>query len=846
MKRLTECLNNTYGSYIIPFFWQHGESREELLAEIEAIEKSGAKEFCVESRVYEDFCGENWWKDFGFILEEAKNRNMRVWLLDDKRFPTGYANGSVADKPELKKKHIRLEYVDVFGKKPDNAILINGIKEDEELISVTAYKRSGEEEIICGEGADLTQNIQDGLVFWDIPEGIWRVYFVIKTNNAPKGFANYIDILNKQSCRMQIEAVYEPQYEHFKEYFGNTFAGFFSDEPSFGNDSGNYNSRLGKEDMLLPWSGELLARLTKKMNVSENEVENLLPLLWAEHRGEMYHIRYAYMDTVSEMYRENFSDLLGDWCREHGVMYMGHIIEDMNTHMRLGYGPGHFFRAMSGQDISGCDIVLNQMISGIKEMRHTASVFCKCVEPEFFTYTLAKLASSDSHINKRRMGRAFCEIFGAFGWAEGVPMMKQLADHMLVSGINHFVPHAFNIKYPDYDCPPHFYIGGRNSQFEYFGDLIRYMQRMCHILSGGEHKAGTAVLYNAEAEWCGGEYELFQKGSKILLQNQIDFDFVPADCLKNAEIKDGALIINGEEYRSLVVSYSEVLPRELMNDLEKAAKTGLEVIFLNEMPKRYAEEDKKPNTENFVILKNEQLADYLKNKDWCDIKLLKAFKYLRYYHINRNGKEIYMFLNEDILNGIDVEAEIKCGGKYIKYNAWENSVTYGKTEGNRIRLKLEPSEATVIIFEEHNEECAEEAKYKDEAIKAVWKIYLENNGEYELFDKTDRLYNLARKMPRYCGKVRYECNLNLEKVPEQIEAGNAGEIVSVWVNGKKCADAVNYPYRVEIGKNCVIGENRIVIEVTTNLGYRERDDFSRFLSLPPIGIAGDVKMRYKI
>lgn len=60
MRRLDECLNNAYGSYILPFFWQHGDSHELLLEEIMAIEKSGAKEFCVESRVHNEFCEDKW------------------------------------------------------------------------------------------------------------------------------------------------------------------------------------------------------------------------------------------------------------------------------------------------------------------------------------------------------------------------------------------------------------------------------------------------------------------------------------------------------------------------------------------------------------------------------------------------------------------------------------------------------------------------------------------------------------------------------------------------------------------------------------------------------------------
>ena len=839
MKRLDECLENKYGSYVIPFLWLHGENKDELLSAIEDIYKSGAKEFCAESRVYEDFCGEKWWDDFGFILDEAKKRDMRVWLLDDKHFPTGYANGKLKEKSELKKKHLRIDYIDVSGPKKDNAILLYGIEKDEKLNSVIAYKRTGKDEEICGVGVDLTNEISDGLVFWDIPEGVWRVYFVIEITRTPRDFEEHIDILNPDSCKLQIEAVYEPQYEHFKEYFGNTFAGFFSDEPSFGNDFLHYDSKLGKEDMLLPWNAKILGLLAEKMNISEDEVIKLLPLLWAEHDENKYYIRYSYMDLVSNIYKENFSDMLGDWCKKHNVMYIGHVIEDMNAHMRLGYGAGHFFRALSGQDMAGCDIVLNQMIPGMKEMRHRASVFDKCVDPEFFSYTLAKLASSSAHIDEKKNGRAFCEIFGAFGWAEGIPMMKQLADHMLVGGINHFVPHAFNTKYPDTDCPPHF--SKRNLQFESYGDLTLYMQRMCHILSGGVHKTDVAVLYNAEAEWCGGEYDLFQKVSKVLLENQIDFDFVPSDCLDDAEIKDKKLIINNEEYSTIIVSYSEVLPGKLIESLKKALDNGLEVIFCENMPERKAEKEGEISADGFKIIKTAEIPENLK----CDIEISELCRYLRYYHVQNEGKDIYMFLNEDIFNKIDVSVKLKHGGEYIEYDAWKNSLKYKKTNENELRLKLNPSEACIIIFEEHNKEIdVEKEEYALEEAKILWKIYTEENGVYKLYDETDKLYNLARKLTRFSGKVKYEGTVILNKLPEKLELGNVGDVARLWINGEKCTDAVSYPYVFEVKDKCKIGENHITIELIANLCYAERDEFSRYLSLPPIGIIEGIKLYY--
>ena len=73
--KLKECLENKQGSYILPFLWLHGESKERIKEEILAIKNSGIKEFCAESRPYEEFCKEQWWEDFGFILKTASNQS---------------------------------------------------------------------------------------------------------------------------------------------------------------------------------------------------------------------------------------------------------------------------------------------------------------------------------------------------------------------------------------------------------------------------------------------------------------------------------------------------------------------------------------------------------------------------------------------------------------------------------------------------------------------------------------------------------------------------------------------------------------------------------------------------
>lgn len=122
--RLEECLHGQEGSYVLPFFWQHGEDHAVLREEIDAMQRSHIREFCVESRIHPHFCEDEWWADFGFILEEARRRDMRVWLLDDRQFPTGFANGMIAKgRDDLRQKNIREIHIDAAGPLPNASVM---------------------------------------------------------------------------------------------------------------------------------------------------------------------------------------------------------------------------------------------------------------------------------------------------------------------------------------------------------------------------------------------------------------------------------------------------------------------------------------------------------------------------------------------------------------------------------------------------------------------------------------------------------------------------------------------------------------------------------------------------
>lgn len=851
-KRINESLNNKFDNYIMPFLWLHGESKERVREEIIAIKNSGISAFCAESRIYERFGEEAWWDDFGFILKTAKELDMQVWLLDDKRFPTGYANGYLEreENAHLRMKNIRMELNDVAGPRKKIKILAGKWLDetfDEEIIAVYAYKRTGENEKLDSESAtNLTEHLIDGVVYWDVPKGIWRICTYIKSRAEYPGDTThnyYIDMLNRDSCRAMLHAVYEPHYEHFKEYFGTTFMGFFSDEPRFQNDGSTCMFKLGNLYGYYPWRDDLPKLIAENSALSERQAWDGLAAIWQDIGDSTSIIRMNYMDVISKLYSENFSKALGDWCRAHGVMYIGHVIEDGNAHMRTGVGSGHFFRALEGQDMSGLDIVLMQEIPGVIDCIHRAPIADEgYVEPAFFHYTLPKMAVSHSHIQELKKGRTMCEIFGAFGWAEGLPYMKQLADTMLVSGVNYFVPHAFSAKENDPDCPPHFYNGGKNIEYPLFGKLMDYMNRTAHIMSGGVHIASVAVFYNAEGEWCGGQNETFDYVCKNLTRNLIDFDIIPYDYLVNAGIREGKLCLNNESYSALIISESEIMPYSRLKAFERLADNGVSVIFTNSLPKRSVEGmDISDITAKFSSVPTNETADYLRKKGFYEIASSGGDStHLRFYHKKLNNEDLYMFSNDDVCGVIDTWLTLPQTGKYLIYDAWENKYFRSETIDGKLHLFIEGGNAMIVSFGGEIPADATAVSYGTDRVRAnlLFDIYL--NGE--LYEKNSCCVDITapERKPDFYGEITYITYFDAKEGYTILDLGEVGETAEVWLNDEYIGCRINAPYRFDMEKALCERRNKLKIKVLSNAAHLKQDGLSRYLWLPPTGIIGDV------
>lgn len=895
----------SYQNHVMPFFWQKGESHETITAYLEKIAAADIHEVCLESRTHPDFCGPGWWEDLSFIIAECKRLGLKIWLLDDAHFPTGMANNWITERyPECRRTVLKQRSFDVMGPAPARSVVVhNPLSATDEFVGAVALQDGAwvpvEFTRVPGDGFDeatraaAAQDPRAGfmafkqtgvaperLVF-DAPAGVTRIVLLYTARQT--GWRDeYINMVDKASCDVLIKAIYEPHYEHVGSEFGKTILGFFTDEPGFMNEKGVADaegcadSLIGKADMALPWSDELARRLREALGEEAATDERFLAqlaLLWTR-RPEGARARHAYMDVATRLYRACFDENIGGWCRAHGVMHIGHVIEDKDYHARLGQGAGHYFRAVAGQDMAGVDVVINQLVPGLDHGLHS---YGRGVwDMEFFNYGLAKLGSSAAHLDPKKQGRCMAEVFGAFGWREGLREMKWIADHMLVRGVNYFVPHAFSMaEFPDLDCPPHFYARGNNPQFRYFGKLMSYMNRMGTLLSGGEAHPQVAVLYHADAEWAGAAMQV-QRVASELTRHQIDFDIVPAEAFSDADryqvacagraadagSRDAAprFSINGQAYRALVVPCCEYLGRDTVAFIERARAAGVPVLVVDALPSGIY--DGAPAEggaslaarleDALTVVPRGDLAAALRRAGIGELTASVDVPWLRSYHYTQSGdgrrapEDYWMLVNEHPCEPL--AADLAVDGRPL------TGVRLDVLNGSRApfsgHLELAPYESCVVVAGGQAAVPAADQALAGGVMRLAgpWQVAFADAKSYPVFDDPRTLDALCDLTPVYPGKAgtfRYACTFTLDAdgVQAVLDLGTVGETAAVSIDGVERGVRIAPPYSFELG-DLAAGAHELEVEVTGTLDHSTLDMLSVGEVAEPIGLMGPVALSY--
>lgn len=811
------------------WFWNDDLNEDHLQWQIDEMKEKGIHEFIIHPRkgLQVEYLSDIWFRRIEHVLKYAEKLGMKLWLYDEENFPSGYAGGRVlAENQDFCGKHLK-----VCRQKVDKTISINIIESISRKYEAAFILKNGSYINITAELTDGTINVDQNsadeiLVFYE-DYTLWHPAY---------SEDYYVDVLNAESTKAFIKYTHEEYRKRFEHYFGTVIKGFFIDEPGFYNNLKLIDG-MNDEDTI-PWTGELCNYF---IQTNGYDLKEYLPLIWFDHGDKSLQIRNDFYKTLKKMYVENFLGMLKDYCEKNNLKLIGHLHyeEFMRYHVIT---QGDYMSAQDGLSFAGTDrIDLNEE---------------KIAE---------KFTSSAGHIYGKE--RVLSETYALSGWGLTLQQMKHWANWQYVRGINLLVPHAFfsSIEGERKDeCPPSQFF--QNPYWKYFNKFADYIARLSYILSQGSHIASIAVYYPISSayekitpsEWkeVNNIDRTLIELSDLLMENQMDFDFINTDAILESRINNGSIDVRDEKYRMLIFTYCTNLCIEELEKLIEFAQSGGVIVFLHDIPG-------KTITRNSAEIYSQRL-EYLMNlntvhtlldmkQDYgmgiykaytyklnerpikelaarygiIDLKLKQQDSLIKYLHRRVENDDFYFIINE---SGFYKENQVEING-LKKLECWNGETGDikpvkvkhydGKT---RFDLKLNAFEG--LIF--HAWDCtdssydfivaSEELKpcFKSFSIDGIWTLKI-NDVCFE----TCLTAWTEMGFPYYSGEAEYRTEFVFtgEEIKGRLvlDLGDVRDCAEVCMNGVLIGSRTWLPYNFDITQHARIGKNELVVKVCNTL-----------------------------
>jgi len=541
-----------------PFWAWNGQLEAfELRRQIRLMKTMGLGGFFMHSRVglKTPYLSREWFDCVRACVDEARQLNMKAWLYDEDRWPSGAAGGIVTENPRFRMRSLVMEEMDS----------VAGLRRDAHVIAVFRVRLQGSTMLAMER---LTTRSRPRL-----NRGEKLLVFRVEVQPCSPWYNGqaYLDTMNPLAVRKFLRVTHEAYRREIGTEFGKTVPGIFTDEPHHGR----VCSQKDECHTSCPWTDRLPAVFRRRYGY---DLVARLPELFFDMAGQpLSAVRYHYHDCITHLFVEAFARQVGEWCRQHGLAFTGHVLEE-DTLSSQTNSVGSCMRFYEHMQVPGMDLLMeyNRIYDTAKQVASVARQF------------------------ERRW--RLTETYGCTGWDFPFVGHKALGDWQTALGINLRCQHLawYTMEgQAKRDYPAAIFY--QSPWWQLYTKVEDYFARIYAVMTRGEEVRDILVIHPNESMWT-----LTRKGwlddpavhaldrmlvalRDSLLNQNLDFDYGDEELLaRHARVisRNGqALLQVGKaEYCAVVVPSQRTIRGTTLALLRRFRQSGGAVVFAGSAP----------------------------------------------------------------------------------------------------------------------------------------------------------------------------------------------------------------------------------------------------------------------
>ncbi len=737
---------------------------------------------------------DEWLDMIEWIVLCAKRRNMEVWLFDEWIFPSGFAGGLVGREDRQKSKRLKvaidvlLEDGERFESTTPPRTVTAGVYSVDKASNPSSEVRSlkiGSEAAIQYTSRGRTRLV---VVNWDFISGHRyttrsQSRYRARRRDCPDIYscededAWSVDLLNRETTETYIQCIHEKYWRRLGSHFGKTIKGFFYDEPHIPS--------------FFPWTRGFEEEFTARKGY---DIRDYLVQILVKQKFGGYDIpidstdekvrtaRVDYHDVWTSLMAENFFGVIQDWCREHGILSVGHQGGDETLKNLLSWC-GTYFKNMYYTDLPGTDVIFNE------------------VQPGKFVDFPRFAGSSASVLGKQF---AISESFGAFGHGTHLDTMRYVSEHQIIRGINKFMQQLgnYNPRKSFYYCPPD--ISPLVSpMIKHYGELLnKRLERLCSVMSSGAPLERICIylplrnFYLEEPGITAAVESLAQQ----LTYNQSEYDYVWENDLLEMQVRDGRITSrSGRKYTDIVIPPGSQMDAKVIRKLRSIANKGCNIIACSPGQRAL-------NKFSRVIGADEQLMDHITPPSQ-PMTILPANLPVSSL-TKRLGEERYVTL---LLNESESEQRLDIAGRegYALYeedlNSGELFILTDQTDHSTVQLQFSPGESRLIVQDGTGNLSASPRPRPDHSqalLLDTWTLELPDRGSIKIVNPLPSWNELG--CGDYSGFMRYNTEFTWDRETSDavLALGDVRYAATICLDGKDMGSCIFAPFMLRLSGLC--------------------------------------------